>query len=81
MPIIQNFRANTITKAFILNALAIAITAALSIELRRILNRKLTNTNDVTKTLIVFVFAFVIAIFTYTLLHVIFGYGGGMLSR
>ena len=81
MPIIQNFRANTITKAFILNALAIAITAALSIELRRILNRKLTNTNDVTKTFIVFVFAFVIAIFTYTLLHVIFGYGGGMLSR
>ena len=81
MPIIQNFRANTITKAFILNALAISITAALSIELRRVLDRDMEKMSDTMKTFIVFAFAFAIAIFTYTLLHVIFGYGGGMLSR
>lgn len=86
MPLYKKFFADTITKAFILNAIAVAIISALSIEIRSYLDiigrdaKGGWNLSDYTKTLIVFTSAFVVAIIVYIILYVIVGFGGGMLA-
>jgi Na+/proline symporter len=86
LPLYKNFFANTFIKAFILNAIAVAIISALSIEIRSYLDTlgrdvkggwKLT---DLTKTLIVFSSAFLVAILVYLILYLVVGFGGGMIT-
>lgn len=92
-PIIKNFHATTLIKAYILNALAVALVAAGGIELRTLLNDEKSNAylffngvigsgklTDFEKTVIVFAGSFIIAMFAYTMLYILFGFGGGMLS-
>ena len=85
-PLIKNFRATTIPKAFLLNAIAAALIAALSIEMRIYLdnkdveNTKNWNLTERQKAGIVFITAFVVAIITYYTLHLLTGFGYGMLA-
>ena len=86
LPLIRGFFATTYFKAFILNAVTVAIIAALSIEMRSYLDsagRKAKggwDLSDPAKTLIVFVSAFTVAIIVYMSLYVLVGFGGGMLT-
>ena len=92
-PIIGGFYANTILKAFILNAIAVAMVAACSVELRQLLNEEKSGTymffnkflsggtlTEVQKAVIVFIGSFVFALMTYLFLFILFGFGGGMLT-
>ena len=86
IPLIRDFFATTYFKAFVLNAIAAAFIAALSIEMRSYLDnisRKAKggwNLTDATKTTIVFISAFTIAMFVYACMYVLVGFGGGMLT-
>tara|TARA_B100001250_G_C19770954_1_gene777156 strand:- start:701 stop:1006 length:306 start_codon:yes stop_codon:yes gene_type:complete len=86
LPLIKNFFATTYFKAFVLNAISVAIIAALSIEMRSYLDRIGVKAkggwdlSDPTKTAIVFVSGFTIAMMVYLLLYVFVGFGGGMLT-
>ena len=85
-PLIKVFFATTYFKAFILNAVAAAIIAALSIEMRSYLDRQSRKVkggwelSDATKTIIVFVSGFTIAMIVYVLMYIFVGFGGGMLT-
>lgn len=86
LPVFKNFFANTFMKAFILNAIAVAVISALSIEIRSYLDtlgrdvKGGWNLTDFTKTLIVFSSAFMVAILVYLILYFTVGFGGGMLT-
>tara|TARA_B100001964_G_C14230978_1_gene600029 strand:+ start:1054 stop:1332 length:279 start_codon:yes stop_codon:yes gene_type:complete len=86
-PLVKHFRATTIRHAFFLNAFASAIIAALSIEMRSYLDYHDLKTNhkwnlsERQKTLIVFTTAFIVALLAYWVLHLVIGFGGGMLSN
>jgi hypothetical protein len=86
LPLIKTFLATTYLNAFILNAIAVAVIAALSIEMRMYLDdigRKAKggwNLSDLSKTAIVFISGFIIAMFVYFVLYVLVGFGGGMLT-
>ena len=86
LPLIKSFFATTYFKAFVLNAISVAVIAALSIEMRSILDRIGIKAkggwdlSDPTKTAIVFVSAFTIAMMVYFLLYILVGFGGGMLT-
>ena len=92
-PIIPGFYANSIIKAFILNAIAVAMVAACSVELRQLLNEEKSGTyiffnnflsggklTEAEKAAIVFVGSFIFALLTYLFLFLLFGFGGGMLT-
>jgi len=93
IPLIKNFQATTIFKAFILNALATSVIAACAIEVRvRLINEKNTlyiflnkfipgkNLDSTGIFIISFLTAFISSIIIYNLLYLIFEYGGGMIS-
>jgi hypothetical protein len=92
-PLIKQFRATTYLRAFILNALATAAIAALTIEMRFQLNNKLSRTygyfndlnmnHDLTeydKVMIVFATGFLGAVLVYHLMFMFVAYGGGLLA-
>jgi hypothetical protein len=85
-PLIKGFFATTYFKGFILNAVAAAIIAALSIEMRSYLDRQGRKVkgewelSDATKTIIVVVSGFTIAMIVYVLMYIFVGFGGGMLT-
>lgn len=87
LPLYKNFLADTIMKAFILNSIAVAIISALSIQIRSYLDtlgrdvKGGWDLSNLTKTIIVFTSAFLVAIVVYLLLYVVVGFGGGMLTR
>ena len=86
-PLIKNFSATTYLKAFILNAIAAAVIAALSIEMRSYLDRVGRKAkggwdlSDTAKTIIVIVSGFTVAIVVYVIMHLLVGFGGGMLAN
>jgi len=80
-PVIRGFYANSFIKAFVLNAIAVAMVAASSVELRQLLNEEKSGAylffnnflnggklSEVQKAVIVFVGSFVFAMFTYLFL-------------
>lgn len=92
-PVIRGFYANSFLKAFVLNAIAVAMVAAGSVELRQLLNEEKSGTylffnkyfsggklSEVQKATIVFVGSFIFAMLTYLFLFLFFGFGGGMLT-
>ena len=92
-PVVGNFYATTFVKAYVLNALAVALITAGGIELRELLNDEKSNAylffngvigtgalNDYQKTGIVFAGTFLVAMFAYAMLYLLFGFGGGMLA-
>lgn len=91
-PLTTNFRSYSYFNAFILNALATALIAALAIEFRLALdNRKSVvykfvngifygeELHEYQAFLTEFVLTFVVAFLVYQLLYVMFKFGGGML--
>ena len=85
LPIFKHFYANTFLKAFILNAFALAIISALSIETRIYLDSigkkvKDASLSNFTKTVIVFISAFIVGTVIYLLMYIFVGFGGGMLT-
>lgn len=86
MPLIKNFKSTTVWKAFTLNALASAIIIVLSLVTKDGLDKYITPDGDqVThqqpwySILVTALVAFATAFTTYSFLHYLTGYGGGML--
>lgn len=85
-PLTVGFRGTTIVKAFFLNAMALAIVSALSIEVRQLLDRWGRKAkggwalSDASKTAIVAVSAFSVALVVYFVLWMLVGYGGGLIA-
>jgi len=92
-PVVKNFYATSIFKAFILNAIAVALIATMAIELRKELNdvkgrfylfvNPLFAGNELTerqKAIVVAIASFIGAILVYHFMFFIFGFGGGMLT-
>jgi hypothetical protein len=92
LPIFRHFYATNISKAFILNAIAVAAITTIAIELRRALDNEKglfytfvnplftgSNINENQKTIVLITTSFIGAIIVYHLLYLMFGYGGGML--
>ena len=86
-PLIKNFRATTIRRAFFINAVAVAIIAALTIEVRLFVNDNsktedsfFYNVSHFSKVLVVIITSFSIAIIVYLLLYGTTGYGGGFIA-
>ena len=79
---IFNLRATTIKKAFLLNAIVLALIASLSIELRRYLDiRKETKSlTDIHKIIITMIGTFIIGIIIYIIIRYLFGFGEGLLA-
>ena len=80
MTLIKGFKATTLTNAFILNALASALIAVTAVEMREYLNTNKVYVTETQKARQVFIITFLVAILVFYLLHIIFGFGGGMLS-
>ena len=77
-----NLRTTTIAKAFLINAIVLAVIAAGSIELRKYLDsiketRKLSRFR---KVIITISGTFFIGFIVYILARISFGFGGGMLD-
>lgn len=83
-PLLKNFHPNSISKAFILNALVSAIIAALTIEARLYLNHKdrdkrILGLHERQKMLIVIILSFLIGLLVFTFMFYISGFGSGMM--
>tara|TARA_B110000008_G_C16962028_1_gene560532 strand:- start:1883 stop:2182 length:300 start_codon:yes stop_codon:yes gene_type:complete len=86
-PLIKNFRATTLRRAFFINAVAVAIIAALTIEVRLYVYKNAAkkslffyNVSHLNKVIFVITSSFIIAIIVYLLLYLITGYGGGLIA-
>ena len=88
MPLIQNFRSTSLTKAFILNSIAASITVVLAIAIKDGLDR-FTNYNkneeenkpDFSNIIITLIITYCVSMLTYIFMFYVFGFGGGMLSN
>jgi hypothetical protein len=93
LPLVKNFYATTVFKAFVLNAIAVALIATMAIELRRelddvkgrlyLLVNPFFSGNTLTerqKATVVAIASFMGAILVYHFMFVLFGFGGGMLT-
>lgn len=80
---ILNLRATTIKKAFLLNAIVLAIIAAASIELRKYLDyiKETKGLSRVKKMYITIFGTFFIGLFIYIVARFLLGFGEGMLAN
>lgn len=91
MPLIRNFRATDVWKAFILNSLLTSVIILVSITSKQYLDNFIEDdhTNETGKNirktspqniLISFLLTFIISMLSYTIMYYIFGFGGGMIT-
>jgi uncharacterized membrane protein len=91
MPLIRNFRATDVWKAFILNSLLTSVIILVSITSKQYLDNFIEDddTNETGKNirktslqniLISFLLTFIICMLSYTIMYYIFGFGGGMIT-
>ena len=80
VPFYKHFRATTVGKAFVLNAIAGTIITIFAVELKFYL-RDHEDLNFSSKFVIGILGTFLAAFITYLILFVIFNYGGGMLTK
>ena len=80
-PVID-FRATSIWKAFLLNAIVLACIATLSIELRRYLDiqEETKGLSTTRKVIITMLGTFLIGILIYVVIRSLFGFGEGLLA-
>jgi succinate dehydrogenase hydrophobic anchor subunit len=78
-PLIKNFRANNVFNAFILAGLFQTILLSLTFSSRDIVQKY--ETNEFWKWTISIVYIFIITIISYTVMYLVFGFGGGMLTN
>ena len=93
LPLIKSFYATTVLKAFILNAIAVALIATFAVEIRRELDDVKGQfylfvnpffaggaMTERQKAVVVALASFLGAILVYHIMYVVFGFGGGMLT-
>ena len=78
-PLIKNFKDNNVFNAFILAGLFQAILLSLTFSTRDIAAKY--QKNDFLKWVISVIYIFLITIISYTIMYLIFGFGGGMISN
>ena len=78
-PLIKNFRANNIFNAFILAGLFQTILLSLTFSSQDIVKKY--ETNEFLRWIISIIYIFIITIISYTVMYLIFGFGGGMLTN
>ena len=95
MPLIKNFRATDVWKAFILNSLLTSMIILVSITSKQYLDNfiddddidnmntkgKNVRNTDFKNILISFLLTFMICMISYTIMYYTFGFGGGLLSN
>lgn len=93
LPLIKSFYATTVLKAFVLNAIAVALIATFAVEIRRELDDVKgqfylfinpffagSAMTERQKAIVVALASFLGAILVYHIMYVVFGFGGGMLT-
>ena len=79
--ITDKFRATTIPKAFLLNAIVISVIATIAIEVRFALDKDTSkNLTEAGKGGIIFITTFIGGLLTYSIMYILFNYGSGMLG-
>lgn len=78
-PLIKNFKSNNVFNAFILAGLFQAILLSFTFSTRDLVQRY--ETNEFWKWSISLIYIFIITVLSYTVMYLIFGFGGGMLVR
>ena len=78
-PLIKNFKENTVFNAFILAGIFQAILLSLILSTQRIVDK--SKMSDFLKWFSSIMYIFLITIISYTIMYLIFGFGGGMLSN
>lgn len=76
-PLIKNFRANNVFNAFILAGLFQTILLSLTFSSKDLVQKY--QQNEILKLLISIIYIFIITIISYTIMYLVFGFGGGML--
>ena len=79
MALIKGFRATTLNKAFLLNAIAAALIASIAVIVKDRLDAK-TKLVYEDKFFVVLIITFISAIIVYGILYLLFGFGRGMLA-
>jgi hypothetical protein len=94
MPIIKNFRATNVWKAFILNSILTSVIILVSVTSKQYLdnyiiidnndddkkgNNKIVHTTNFKSLMISLLLTFTISMLSYTIMYFTFGYGSGML--
>ena len=78
MPWIKGFRATSIQKAFLLNAIAAALISSIAVIVKDRLDAT-TKLAYMEKFKVVLIVTFIASLIVYYLLFLLFGFGGGML--
>lgn len=83
-PVFKHFRSTDLLNAFVLNALATAIIASMTVvvddELTRLKKKYDWNLSTPVRRLIAFVIAFIVGLAIYLILYFFLGYGSGMIG-
>ena len=92
MSIIKNFKSTNIWNAFILNSIVTTLIVVMALSVNEIFDKyvihieneysqthKIVRTNILLNLIITFIITFIISMITYSLMYLIFGFGGGML--
>jgi hypothetical protein len=86
MPIIEGIQSTTIWKAFLLNSITSTLIIFISITIKERFdqfkdkdNRPITRTTNPSSILLTLSSAFITAMIAYTIMYLLFGFGGGML--
>lgn len=78
-PIIKNFKANTAFKAFILAALFQTILLSFTFASKDYFEKNIKNAY--LKWFVSVLYIFIITFISYTVMYLLFGFGGGMLTN
>ena len=83
-PVFKHFRSTDLLNAFVLNALATAVIATMTVviddELTLMSETYNWNMNNSVRRLIAFVLAFLVGLFCYLIMYFFLGYGAGMIA-
>ena len=83
-PIIRNFTASNIWKAFVLNSIAASLVILVAIATKKEFDTSFTNINgggtNYLGTFFTLITTFVTSMVAYTVLYTIVGFGGGMIA-
>ena len=77
-PLINGFKADSFTKAFILNALSSSIIASVAITVKDRLDIY-TKYDIELKIFLTFIITFFITLLSFSFMYILFGFGGGMM--
>jgi hypothetical protein len=78
-PLIKNFRANNVFNAFILAGLFQSILLSFILSTQDLVKKY--ETNEFWRWIISIFYIFIITIICYTIMYLVFGFGGGMLAK